>query len=391
MSYQFNSKQLQEQSRHESPTMFIIFTLNEERMKVILVGGFLGSGKTTAIVNACQQLIKQGKKVGVVTNDQGNQQVDYAFVKHFGIPTREVSNGCFCCNYGQLDAHLASLVESDQPDFIFAESVGSCTDLVATIARPLNKFKPEIDVSISIFADADLICALIEGRSSFLEESVRYIYKKQLEEADILIINKTDLMSPSQLITVQDVIRSEYEGKIILYQNSWNDSDISTWLHRIDQFDKSQQRLSLNIDYNVYGEGESKLAWLDKSLTIHASFGNAVEVAYRIIGSLFDRIQQERYTIGHLKFFLETEGWSDKISFTTTSTSGDLRTAPLTVKDVAVLINARVQTEPNTMVKILDEICITAEQSYDCKIHHKKVSAFKPGFPKPTHRIINDP
>lgn len=359
-------------------------------MKVILVGGFLGSGKTTAIVNACQQLIKQGKKVGVVTNDQGDQQVDYAFVKHFGIPTREVSNGCFCCNYGQLDAHLSSLVESDQPDFIFAESVGSCTDLVATIARPLNKFKPEIDVSVSIFSDADLLCALMEGRSSFLEDSVRYIYKKQLEEADILIINKTDLLSSPQLTSVQDVINSEYQGKIVLYQNSWNDSDISTWLLHIEQFGNSGGRVPLHVDYDVYGEGEAKLAWLDKSISIHAPFGNAVEVAYRIVGNVFDKIQQQNLTIGHLKFFLEANQWREKISFTTTSTRSDLKVKDIPASDAKVLINARVQTEPTHLTKLIDDVCTNVEQLYRCTIQHDKWSAFKPGYPKPTHRIVND-
>src|SRR6478752_5808132 len=144
-------------------------------MKIALVGGFLGSGKTTAIVHACQQLMAHGKKAGVVTNDQGDQQVDSAFVKTFGIPIREVANGCFCCNYDQLDAHLQSLIKQDQPDIIFAESVGSCTDLIATLAKPFNQLKPELAVSISIFADADMLCAILEGRSSFLEESVLYI------------------------------------------------------------------------------------------------------------------------------------------------------------------------------------------------------------------------
>jgi G3E family GTPase len=45
-------------------------------MKLFLIGGFLGSGKTTAIVNACQHLIKKDQRVAVITNDQGDQQVD---------------------------------------------------------------------------------------------------------------------------------------------------------------------------------------------------------------------------------------------------------------------------------------------------------------------------
>ena len=189
-------------------------------MKVVLVGGFLGSGKTTAIVHACQYLMAQGKRVAVITNDQGDQQVDSAFTRSLGINTREVSNGCFCCRYVELDRHLQSLLEEIKPDIVFAESVGSCTDLVATITKPFQISKPDMNVVISVFADADYLTSLIEGRASFLEESIRYIYKKQLEEADIIVLNKIDLLTKSQLATAHNVILRENPGKKIIHQNS---------------------------------------------------------------------------------------------------------------------------------------------------------------------------
>ena len=95
-------------------------------MKLILIGGFLGSGKTTAIVRACQHLMAEGKKVAMITNDQGDQQVDSAFAKSLGINTREVSNGCYCCRYDDLASQLRSIEADNHPDLVFAESVGSC-------------------------------------------------------------------------------------------------------------------------------------------------------------------------------------------------------------------------------------------------------------------------
>jgi G3E family GTPase len=104
-------------------------------MKLHLVGGFLGSGKTTAIIQAARVLMQHGLRVGVVTNDQGKYLVDTAFFRLADIPAVEVSGGCFCCNYPNLDKSLDELVESARPDVIFAESVGSCADLVATAAN----------------------------------------------------------------------------------------------------------------------------------------------------------------------------------------------------------------------------------------------------------------
>ena len=228
-------------------------------MKLILAGGFLGSGKTTAIVHACQLLKAEGKRVAMITNDQGDQQVDSVFAKSLGISTREVSNGCFCCRYDELDYQLTSLEEEQQPDIVFAESVGSCTDIIATVARPLLRYKSDINIVVSVFADVHMLVSLIEGRASFLEESVRYIYKKQLEEADLIILNKVDLITKEQLAVADELIRREYPGKTIVYQNSLKDEDIVVWLDTLDHLTSPQHRDSLTIDYDVYGEGEGFL------------------------------------------------------------------------------------------------------------------------------------
>src|SRR6185503_19115810 len=99
------------------------------RVKLCLVGGFLGSGKTTAIAEAAKYLSNAKKKVGVITNDHGTQQVDSLFIKSHNIPSEEVSGGCFCCNYEDLQESIHNLIFGNNPDIIFAESVGSCTDL----------------------------------------------------------------------------------------------------------------------------------------------------------------------------------------------------------------------------------------------------------------------
>src|SRR5687767_3566513 len=152
-------------------------------MQVYLIGGFLGSGKTTAIQKACTTLQRKGVRVGVVTNDQGQQLVDSGYMAGFNIPVEEVTNGCFCCNYSDLEQRIQHLQAVHQPEIIFAESVGSCTDLVATVLHPLQQFHPDIRVAIAVFADACVLPALLKG-SRILHDQVKYIYKKQLDEAD---------------------------------------------------------------------------------------------------------------------------------------------------------------------------------------------------------------
>jgi G3E family GTPase len=71
-------------------------------MRLFLVGGFLGSGKTTAIATVGKMLLKDKIPVAVIMNDLGSQLVDTAFAHSLSIPNREVSEGCFCCNFRQF-------------------------------------------------------------------------------------------------------------------------------------------------------------------------------------------------------------------------------------------------------------------------------------------------
>jgi len=107
---------------------------------VIIAGGFLGAGKTTALVGLAQSLEAMGKRCAVVMNDQGEQLVDTAFCRANELPVAEVTGGCFCCRFDDLVGTTIGLVERSQVEIVLAEAVGSCTDLTATVIRPLRTY-----------------------------------------------------------------------------------------------------------------------------------------------------------------------------------------------------------------------------------------------------------
>ena len=113
---------------------------------VVLVGGFLASGKTTLILAAARELERRGLRSAMVWNDQGNDLVDSHYAALSGTHSGEVTGGCFCCRLSQLIDAIHDL-RAHAPDVIFAEPVGSCTDLsgdrtpsVAPIQRHVPPF-----------------------------------------------------------------------------------------------------------------------------------------------------------------------------------------------------------------------------------------------------------
>ncbi len=356
-------------------------------MKLFLIGGFLGSGKTTAILKASHLLESEGVPMAVVTNDQGDQQVDAAFFRSQGVQAEEVSNGCFCCNFDRLDHHIGRMLEDFNAEVVFAESVGSCTDLIATVAKPMARLRPDLRMIISVFTDADLLASLIEGSARFTSDDLRYIYKKQLEEADILVVNKIDLIPPSRLELVRQTITEEYPGKVLLFQNSLKDEDVRAWLDTLNEWPIGGHRNSLELDYDRYGDGEAQLAWLDKSLVISSPYGEAVRVADRIIHGIYSSLMSRNLAIGHLKFFVEGENWNKKISFTMTDSGSEQLSGSQKETNLKMLINARVQTDPEQLTQIVHDVLNNVVAMYACKIEVGRWTAFSPAYPRPTYRI----
>ena len=106
--------------------------------RYIMIGGFLGAGKTTLIQRFAAHINKCDQKVGLITNDQGAGLVDSAIGRSNRFPVEEISGGCFCCRFNSLIDAAVSLTEDTRPDVFLAEPVGSCTDLVATVETYLE-------------------------------------------------------------------------------------------------------------------------------------------------------------------------------------------------------------------------------------------------------------
>jgi G3E family GTPase len=364
-------------------------------MKIHLVGGFLGSGKTTAIASACQQLNNQGLKVGVITNDQGQYLVDSEFLEAEGISSAKVTGGCFCCNYNQLDDQIQRMTASTSPDVIFAESVGSCTDLVATVLKPLRKFRSEgTAATLSCFVDVRMLMMHTTDRRLPFSADTTYIWEKQIEEARLIVVNKIDLVNTSDLPAFKQTLTAKYPDKKFLFQNSLDEDLVREWLNALDASDDPNKLASLDIDYAKYGKGEAELAWLDEQITIETADGTAPQRALDLVHRFVASVRRSGAPIGHLKVMVSANGLQKKLSFTTLATD-DIDVEELLtsfgIQTLAQLtMNARVQTSPEMLRAMLVKELAHQQQAGDVVVSEQHVSFFKPGFPTPIHRFEVD-
>lgn len=355
-------------------------------MKLHLVGGFLGSGKTTAIGAAATLLSRGGVRASAIMNDQGTLLVDRQYMQGLGISNGEVTGGCFCCNYHQLATEIDRL--SGEASVIFAESVGSCTDLVATVIKPLLVLKKDTigQITFSTFADARLLYAWLRGKPLPFDKNTNYIWEKQLEESEVLVINKIDLLPKSNLEFVREAVK-EYSSKTFLFQNSLDETAIRNWLDLLDIF-PLREHMPVDVDYARYGAGEANLAWLDESIEMTTKDGSAPMIARAFIDTLTNALRRGSIAVGHLKFLLESDSGSYKISYSAIPECDTRSAVPLRACNrILVVVNARVEMPSDGLRAVVTKSLDVVRSKHDVHIVEKNLSVFQPGFPRPTYRL----
>ncbi|MFV0346426.1 MAG: GTP-binding protein [Bacteroidales bacterium] len=357
--------------------------------KLILVGGFLGAGKTSLLWEAAKQAMSKGKRVGLITNDQAPDLVDTTLLCQNDVKVSEVSGSCFCCNFdGFLDA-VNQVQQKADADIIIAEPVGSCTDLSATIIQPLkDSMKKELSVSpLSVLADPTMLKDILNGGNAELHISAAYIYKKQLEESDIILISKDDLLSSDELTLLKEKTKVRFPDSELQSISSTTGEGVKEWLNDMLTRDDAGKRI-VDVDYDIYAEGEAVLGWLNSNIGLESE-GSDWDIFVRdLMNSLSEKFDSNNMSVGHVKLILESDckyivanltGKKDTISFR--NSAGKSKHAKLT-------LNARVETSPSILKRMVKEALATAAGK---NIKHKILTmrCISPGRPKPTHRYDN--
>ena len=168
-------------------------------IKVDVVSGFLGAGKTTLITKLLSGIDKS-EKVAIIENEFGEIGIDGAFLKNSGIEIKEINSGCICCSLvGNFSQSLKELVEKYSPNRIIIEpsGVGKLSDVVKAINDA------NLDVKVNI------ICTVVDGgKCKMYHKNFGEFYLDQIREASVIVISKTDKLSEEKVIETCEFIKT---------------------------------------------------------------------------------------------------------------------------------------------------------------------------------------
>jgi Ni2+-binding GTPase involved in maturation of urease and hydrogenase len=364
------------------------------RARYIMIGGFLGAGKTTAMVRLGTHLAAAGRRVGLITNDQSSGLADTRILEHAGFPVREITGGCFCCRFNSLMDAADHLARDAAPDVLLAEPVGSCTDLKATVAYPLRRLYGEhfTVAPFSVMVDpvrAARVVGLEPGRR--FSQKVLYVYEKQLEEADIIVINKVDAVTPGQVLALRTALQARYRRAQVFTVSARTGAGLSAWFDAVvSTTDEGQS--DLPIDYDAYAEGEALLGWLNCTAELSgvAFDGNAWLQA--LATDIARRLRDTGIEIAHLKATLTSNDAPGELGVVQVTRGDMIPEASYRFEEAIttaeLVINLRAEGEPEVLHRLTRESLSTHARGVGLTVTVNHEEHFRPSPPVPTHRLV---
>lgn len=354
---------------------------------IILTGGFLGAGKTSLIAAITALLNEKQHRVGIITNDQATALVDTAWLNKTAATVTELSGSCFCCNYDGFSALIRDLERDSRADIILAEPVGSCTDLSATLLQPLKQhWGVDGQVApLTVLADPFRLAAILEGGLAGLHPSAAYIYRKQLEESDCILVTKLDLLSDAAADRLLAKTRFLFPGQAVMACSARTGAGLEEWLQYALHTTITGTKI-LEIDYDRYAEGEAVLGWLNATLHLRCREADWQIFFETLLDGYAREVADQQLSVGHIKLLLETE---DELVIG--NLSGELSVPTIRGRvnpgaEARLIINARLGCSPGLLDRLTRQL-LTSTLQADWTVTTLAWDALQPGYPQPTHRF----
>ena len=168
-------------------------------MKLILITGFLGSGKTSFIINIARSVVSAGQRIAILVNEIGEIGIDNQLMRQLDLDVWELMNGCICCTLsGDLVTTLQKLDESYQPDIVLVEPSGAAEPGNILNALPYYQGRPLEKIKTITLVDPLRIVPLYTVMSPLIT--------KQIEKANLAVITKADQATPQEIADARRII-----------------------------------------------------------------------------------------------------------------------------------------------------------------------------------------
>lgn len=216
-----------------------------------------------------------------------------------------------------------------------------------------------------------------------------YIFRKQIEEADFVIVNRIDELAASEVEELAKLLDEQFPGRPIVRMSAKTGEGFEGFCDFLDQRGEFGRRF-MDVDYDIYAEGEAELGWLNSQVTLEAkSAFDLDQFLLDLLGRLRDELARISAETAHLKVIGLGDGCYGVANLVSSSTEPALSLpSSCRPRQAHVVVNARVATAPEILTTVVREAVASAAANIGALATINTLQSFRPGRPVPTHRIL---
>jgi hypothetical protein len=225
---------------------------------------------------------------------------------------------------------------------------------------------------------------------------VQYIYEKQLEEAEFLVLNKIDIASAELRERLGSTLARRFPRAEIHSVSARTGLGMAAWLDRLLETTPVGERPTMDVDYDLYADGEALLGWVNATARLageRAVDGN--RLLRHLAESVRERLTAAAVEIAHMKVALVAGGGApddsaDRATIHLVRTDGPVempRELSGPIRAGELVVNLRAEDDPARLHALLLEAIAAAGQQFETVITLQDEAHFRPGRPVPTHRV----
>lgn len=333
-----------------------------DQIRFMVVSGFLGAGKTTAMIALGEYMDKNYGHVGLIANDLGANLVDTNFTQTSGCTVEEIASGCICYQMDNTIDKIRRLKDRDGCMFVMSDIPGCGVGaLDHTYHRLADECADWIILSpFMVIVDPERLRMLLPEKADIhLPEELVYLMKLQLEEADLVVLNKIDLLDDEEIERDIAFLKEACPDVPVMAISALKHTGIEELFEFITTHESALKNFSVRDD-EKFAEAETKLTWYNRRMFIKTLNDQKID-CNAVIDDLIEDIRmaliEKKRNVPHLKTFA-TAGAGDFNKCSLLGVDYDIEHTQSFIrkhKKMSMIINARAVCESRVLARIVDD------------------------------------
>ena len=348
-----------------------------DKIRFMVVSGFLGAGKTTTMIALAEHMNKTFGETAIIANDLGANLVDTNLTQTSGCTVAEIASGCICYQMDNTVDQIRRLRDKDGAVFVMSDIPGCGVGALDHVYHRLaTDNADEFTLSpFTVVVDPERLRMIMPERADInLPEELVYLLKLQLEEADLVVLNKADLLAPEDVERYVDFLHAACPDIPVMVISALERTGIEELADFIATHETALKNFSVRNNQE-FADAEAKLTWYNRRLYLKTNDGGKIDcnaVVDDLIESIRMGLIEKKRNVPHLKTFA-TSGNGDFNKASLIGVDYDVEYAQQFLrphKNLRMIVNARAVCESRPLARLmddaLDEVC--EKYDLDCQV-----------------------